>query len=32
VLRSRLRWLRDTGLVDGEETVEELVVIRAEQA
>ncbi|MBM7440315.1 HemK2/MTQ2 family protein methyltransferase [Streptomyces sp. HB132] len=32
VLRSRLRWLRDTGLVDEGETAEELVVIRAEQA
>ncbi|MFE5243610.1 MULTISPECIES: HemK2/MTQ2 family protein methyltransferase [unclassified Streptomyces] len=30
VLRSRLRWLRDTGLVDHGETTEELVVIRAE--
>ncbi|MFB4419642.1 HemK2/MTQ2 family protein methyltransferase [Streptomyces sp. QL37] len=32
VLRSRLRWLRATGLMDEEETAEELVVIRAEQA
>ncbi|MER5554761.1 HemK2/MTQ2 family protein methyltransferase [Streptomyces sp. NPDC002793] len=32
VLRSRLRWLRETGLLDGPETKEELVVIRAEQA
>lgn len=32
VLRSRLRWLRDTGLVDRAATTEELVVIRAEQA
>ncbi|WP_031081259.1 HemK2/MTQ2 family protein methyltransferase [Streptomyces sp. NRRL WC-3549] len=31
VLRSRLRWLRETGLMDEEETTEELVVIRAEQ-
>ncbi|MGW1813603.1 HemK2/MTQ2 family protein methyltransferase [Streptomyces sp. NPDC002125] len=30
VLRSRLRWLRDTGLVGHGETMEELVVIRAE--
>jgi release factor glutamine methyltransferase len=30
VLRSRLRWLRDTGLVGLGETTEELVVIRAE--
>lgn len=30
VLRSRLRWLRDTGLMDRGETTEELVVIRAE--
>lgn len=32
VLRSRLRWLRETGLVDEREMEEELVVIRAEQA
>lgn len=32
VLRSRLRWLRDTGLMDHAETTEELVVIRAEHA
>ncbi|WP_405689761.1 HemK2/MTQ2 family protein methyltransferase [Streptomyces sp. NBC_01185] len=32
VLRSRLSWLRETGLVDRGETAEELVVIRAEQA
>ncbi|MFC8225284.1 HemK2/MTQ2 family protein methyltransferase [Streptomyces sp. NPDC057287] len=32
VLRSRLRWLRETGLVGHGETSEELVVIRAEQA
>ena len=32
VLRSRLRWLREKGLVDEGETVEELVVIRAEKA
>ncbi|MFE4450228.1 HemK2/MTQ2 family protein methyltransferase [Streptomyces sp. NPDC056796] len=32
VLRSRLRWLRDTGLVGAGETSEELVVIRAEHA
>ncbi|MFJ8752477.1 HemK2/MTQ2 family protein methyltransferase [Streptomyces sp. NPDC102441] len=32
VLRSRLRWLREAGLVDQGETSEELVVIRAEQA
>ncbi|MFJ4840312.1 HemK2/MTQ2 family protein methyltransferase [Streptomyces sp. NPDC088746] len=31
VLRSRLRWLRATGLMDEEETAEELVVIRAER-
>lgn len=31
VLRSRLRWLRDTGLVGAGDTAEELVVIRAEQ-
>lgn len=32
VLRSRLRWLRETGLVDDGATAEELVVIRAEHA
>ncbi|MFD5871535.1 HemK2/MTQ2 family protein methyltransferase [Streptomyces sp. NPDC060322] len=32
VLRSRLSWLRETGLVDRGETAEELVVIRAEHA
>ncbi|WP_405667620.1 methyltransferase [Streptomyces sp. NBC_01166] len=32
VLRSRLRWLRATGLMDEEETAEELVVIRAERS
>ncbi|MFJ8888332.1 HemK2/MTQ2 family protein methyltransferase [Streptomyces sp. NPDC102402] len=32
VLRSRLRWLRETGLVTEGETAEELVVIRAEHA
>ncbi|MEU0300749.1 HemK2/MTQ2 family protein methyltransferase [Streptomyces sp. NPDC006175] len=32
VLRSRLRWLRATGLMDEAETAEELVVIRAERA
>ncbi|MFD6275593.1 HemK2/MTQ2 family protein methyltransferase [Streptomyces sp. NPDC060209] len=31
VLRSRLRWLRDTGLVNEGDMAEELVVIRAEQ-
>ncbi|MEU8709787.1 HemK2/MTQ2 family protein methyltransferase [Streptomyces sp. NPDC048565] len=31
VLRSRLRWLRETGMVDVGETTEELVVIRAGQ-
>ncbi|MEU0126519.1 MULTISPECIES: HemK2/MTQ2 family protein methyltransferase [unclassified Streptomyces] len=31
VLRSRLRWLRETGLVGAGEMTEELVVIRAEQ-
>ncbi|SCD56280.1 release factor glutamine methyltransferase [Streptomyces sp. PpalLS-921] len=30
VLRSRLRWLREQGLVNGDATTEELVVIRAE--
>ncbi|MFB8028376.1 MULTISPECIES: HemK2/MTQ2 family protein methyltransferase [unclassified Streptomyces] len=32
VLRSRLSWLRETGMVGRGETAEELVVIRAEQA
>ncbi|AWL42476.1 MULTISPECIES: HemK2/MTQ2 family protein methyltransferase [Streptomyces] len=31
VLRSRLRWLREQGLVNGRATTEELVVIRAER-
>ncbi|MEV0011440.1 HemK2/MTQ2 family protein methyltransferase [Streptomyces sp. NPDC047973] len=31
VLRSRLRWLRETGLMGEAETMEELVVVRAER-